>query len=196
MFAHWFTAVVVPLAALLGRLAVGGLFVLAGWSKLRASPSRFLEVLLAYDLLPRAVTAWFAEAVPLGEVTVGCFLILGLFTPLAALAAAFLLVVFTSAVGTALVRNKDINCGCFGGHRRIQSQRWVILSRNSASLLALALVAPSGARLVALDQALPLSMGMAWWSAGLVALLGFSLLLRGVSQTDAAAPVSTRVDVH
>lgn len=196
MFGHWFTAVVLPLVALLARLAVGALFILAGSAKLRAGRSRFLEVLLAYDLLPNAMTRWFAEAVPLAEVTVGSFLILGLFTPLAAIAAAFLLVVFTGAVVMALVRNKDVECGCFGGHGRIQSQRWVILSRNSASLLALALVAPSGARLVALDQALPLSVGLAWWSAGLVALLGFSLLLRGVSQTVAAASVSTRVDVH
>ena len=101
--------------ALLLRLALGGLLVVAGALKLR-DPSGFAVEIANYQLLP-ALAPYLAAALPVTEILLG----LGLaFFPLAwrrsaAIGVGLLLLTFAIAVASAYLRGINIACGCFGG---------------------------------------------------------------------------------
>lgn len=114
-----------------GRILVGGVLLIAGVAKIRAGESRFLKDILAYDLLPQWASYLLARWLPWVEVLTGVLLIAGLFAPFAAIAGFGLLLVFAGAVGLALWRGKEINCGCFGTAHTAKAQ-WRIVYRNLA----------------------------------------------------------------
>lgn len=126
----------------IGRLLVGAILLIAGAAKLRAGQSRFLKDILAYELLPHWASYLLAHWLPAIEVLTGGLLIVGLFAPLAPIAGFTLLLVFAGAVGLALWRGKEINCGCFGTTNRAKAQ-WKIVYRNLA-LMAMLLPAVAG----------------------------------------------------
>lgn len=101
----------VPLAC---RLAVGVLFVAAGAAKL-LEPGSFTATLLAYQVLPVGLIRPLALTLPWLEVLLGAYLLVGLFTRMAAWAAIAFLLVFIGAIGQALLRGISLqDCGCFG----------------------------------------------------------------------------------
>ena len=100
------------LVVLLCRLAVGGVFIYASLDKL-AHPQAFAEAIHHYRLVPYALLHPSALLLPMLEFVLGAALVLGIARRGASLWAAFLLVVFTIAIGTALARGLDISCGCF-----------------------------------------------------------------------------------
>jgi uncharacterized membrane protein YphA (DoxX/SURF4 family) len=103
---------------LLCRLIVGGVFIYASLDKL-ANPQAFAEVIHHYRIVPMALLHPAALLLPMVEFVVGAALVLGLGRRGAALILAALLVVFMGGIGSALLRNLDISCGCFntdGGH--------------------------------------------------------------------------------
>ncbi len=106
------------LLVLLCRLAVGGVFIYASLDKL-AHPQAFAEVIHHYRIVPMALLHPAALLLPMVEFVVGAALVLGLGRRGAALILAVLLLVFMGGIGSALLRNLDISCGCFntdGGH--------------------------------------------------------------------------------
>jgi uncharacterized membrane protein YphA (DoxX/SURF4 family) len=66
------------IATFFARIVVGLLFIVAGWSKLRAGESFFLRTVLAYELLPQSLSLAVARSLPLVEVVIGSMLLLGL----------------------------------------------------------------------------------------------------------------------
>jgi hypothetical protein len=104
-----------PLILLL-RVFLGALLLYAAASKWRA-PHDFAEEVANYRILPAALVPLFSAAT-LGVETVLGLLLLSVFSASlaleAALATAGLLLVFTGAVASALVRDLKIECGCFG----------------------------------------------------------------------------------
>lgn len=68
------------ITAFLARIAVGILFVVAGWSKLRVDKSLFLRTVLAYELLPSFLSSIVASILPPMEITIGLMLLVGLLT--------------------------------------------------------------------------------------------------------------------
>jgi uncharacterized membrane protein YphA (DoxX/SURF4 family) len=126
-----------PLAVLL-RLGLGGLLVLAGLLKLR-DPAGFAIEIANYQFFP-ALAPYVAAALPATEVVLGLGLI---FLPAswriaAAAGVGVLLVAFTVAVGSAYLRGINIVCGCFGGGGDTIGP--LTLARNLSLLAALALV--------------------------------------------------------
>ena len=106
------------LLVLLCRLIVGGVFIYASLDKL-AHPQAFAEVIHHYRIVPMALLHPAALLLPMVEFVVGAALVLGLGRRGAALILAVLLLVFMGGIGSALLRNLDISCGCFntdGGH--------------------------------------------------------------------------------
>jgi len=96
---------------LAARLLLGAIFLLAGGAKL-GTPAAFASALTAYRLLPAALVPAVAFALPWLEVLIGVYLVLGLFTRWAALAA---LGLFMLALSAALLRGLPLaGCGCFG----------------------------------------------------------------------------------
>jgi len=100
--------------ALLLRLVLGALLIVAGLLKLR-DPTAFATEIANYQLLPRGA-AVLAAVLPSIEVVVGASLLAlpRLWRRGAAAAALALFVVFTGAVASAYFRRINIDCGCFG----------------------------------------------------------------------------------
>jgi uncharacterized membrane protein YphA (DoxX/SURF4 family) len=100
--------------ALVLRLGLGGLLVVAGALKLRA-PVAFATEIANYQLVP-AVAPYVAAVLPVVELVIGGALVVAprAWRRAAALAALGLLATFTVAVATAYLRRINIDCGCFG----------------------------------------------------------------------------------
>jgi uncharacterized membrane protein YphA (DoxX/SURF4 family) len=96
------------------RLGLGGLFVVTGALKI-LDPSAFAIEIHNYQLLP-ALAPLLAASLPAIELAVGVALVLGTrpWVRAGALATFALMVVFTAAVASAVLRGINISCGCFG----------------------------------------------------------------------------------
>lgn len=125
------------LAAMVGRVAVGAILVVAGLMKLRAGQRLLIETVLGYGLLPSRVAAAVARIIPWSEIGLGLCLLLALAIPTAVMASIALLLLFTSAITANLLRGRLNACGCFAS--RTAEIGWRMVARN-AVLIALLLL--------------------------------------------------------
>jgi putative oxidoreductase len=131
-----------PLLAMAMRLALGGLFVVAGLLKLR-DPAGFAQEIVNYDLAP-VLAPYLAIALPAVEVVAGLALIA--FPPAwrraGAVTVAGLMLMFLVATLVVIARGVNIECGCFGtGSGPVG---WSTVLRDLALLgLAVLLAAPA-----------------------------------------------------
>ena len=101
--------------ALLFRFLLGSVFVASGFNKLRLPISHFAEAIETYHLVGPDISFWMAALIPWFELVAGIFLILGLYTKQSARVIFVMLIVFISALASALIRKLDLSdCGCFG----------------------------------------------------------------------------------
>jgi uncharacterized membrane protein YphA (DoxX/SURF4 family) len=125
----------IPLLAQLARLALAGVFLYAGLSKL-LDPAAFAVSIENYRLLPCAPSGWVALYLPWLET--GCAP--GLFLPRLRLGATALLAAlcagFCVFLTSALLRGLDISCGCFGGDAAARSDLRLPLLRATLLLAA------------------------------------------------------------
>jgi uncharacterized membrane protein YphA (DoxX/SURF4 family) len=125
--------------ALVLRLGLGGLLIVAGVLKLRA-PVAFATEIANYQLVP-AVAPYVAAVLPVLELVIGGALVVAprAWRRAAALAALGMLATFTVAVASAYFRRINIDCGCFGtGGGPITG---LTLVRNVVLMLAASLLA-------------------------------------------------------
>lgn len=123
------------------RLLLGAVFLFSALGKARG-PRHFAATVASYRLLPLAWTQPVAFLLIGAEAVVGVLLLMGWYTRAAASACALLLVVFTLAVGTNLVRGrKELECGCFGarvahriGVRHLLGQSLLLLAALCVAL--------------------------------------------------------------
>ena len=102
-----------PYPTLFSRLALGGIFLLYGLSKLK-TPLQFANDIDAYEMgIPPVIVDTMARVLPIMEIGLGIWLLLGLFMRFSAIIAAALMSIFTIAITQAWVRGIDANCGCF-----------------------------------------------------------------------------------
>jgi uncharacterized membrane protein YphA (DoxX/SURF4 family) len=97
---------------LFARVVLGVLFIVASANKV-SDPTAFAVSIEGYKLLPHNAALVAATVLPWMELISGVLLVLGVFHRGAGLLLFGLLVVFTIAVVSALVRGLDISCGCF-----------------------------------------------------------------------------------
>jgi uncharacterized membrane protein YphA (DoxX/SURF4 family) len=95
------------------RLLVGGAFVIAGVLKI-SDPAKFALDVSHYRLLPHELINLVAILVPWLEVTIGSFVLAGIWLRAAALLITCLTAMFFAIIMSALVRGLNIECGCFG----------------------------------------------------------------------------------
>jgi uncharacterized membrane protein YphA (DoxX/SURF4 family) len=95
------------------RIFLAAVFLLAGWPKLLDSEGTLRSV-RAFRLLPEALAAPFGYALPMVELAIAVLLIAGLFTRVAALVTAGMMVMFLFGIVSAWARGLSIECGCFG----------------------------------------------------------------------------------
>ena len=104
-----------PYPTLVSRLGLGGIFLLAGLTKLGV-PASFADDIRAYELpLPDPLVQIMAVGLPPLEVGLGVWLLAGLFTRFAAAISGGLMAIFLIAISQAAARGLDINCGCVPG---------------------------------------------------------------------------------
>src|SRR5207249_3414703 len=88
---------------------------------------------------PAALVPLAAATLPGIELVLGAALALGVWTRPAGVAATALLTVFTFAIGAALLRGIDIECGCFGSHG--QPTTWRAFVRDTGFVAAAGFIA-------------------------------------------------------
>jgi putative oxidoreductase len=128
----------VRIALLCARLGTAAILIVAALAKLR-DPQALAQDIANYRVLPAALVPAAATALPGVELVLGAALALGWWTRAAGVAATALLGVFTIAIGTALLRGIDIECGCFGGQGHPAT--WWTFARDVGFALAAACVA-------------------------------------------------------
>jgi uncharacterized membrane protein YphA (DoxX/SURF4 family) len=95
------------------RLAIAALFLFAAVTKL-VDPSSFAQQIANYQLTPWLATAVLSVFLPALELSVGVCLLLGRWESGALAWVAILLIIFSGALLSAIVRGLSIDCGCFG----------------------------------------------------------------------------------
>jgi uncharacterized membrane protein YphA (DoxX/SURF4 family) len=101
------------------RVALGAIFIYAGWVKLQDPWQLFAAGVASYELLPMWAVTFVARTLPWFEILLGVVLISGFFIRISSTAVAALLAVFFSLIVRAYLQGKVINCGCFGGYEPI-----------------------------------------------------------------------------
>jgi putative oxidoreductase len=113
------TSVGVPQLRVLGwvalalRIALAGLFILAGVLKL-LDPAEFAVEISRYQLIPWWCCALLALLLPWLEICMGIALLTRWFLRGALVWVTVLLIVFSLALLSAMLRGLSIDCGCFG----------------------------------------------------------------------------------
>ncbi len=135
-----------PYATLASRIILGGVFLVAGATKI-ANPGALAAAIRSYELpLPEWFVSLSAHALPYLEVLLGLYLLAGLFTKISAWATNGLTLLFLLALLQGVVRGLEIDCGCFGFSAGNTSNLWLAAARD-VGLLVLGLhvaLAPLG----------------------------------------------------
>jgi uncharacterized membrane protein YphA (DoxX/SURF4 family) len=127
----------------LGRALVGGVFVLAGFSKVLLPQAEVVALMQQYTVLPAALIPWIATLLPWLELASGTALIIGFYTTLAAGIIGVQLVMFIALMLVVLGLGVPIaDCGCFGNLGWSETPLQVLIR----DLLLLALLVPVLAR--------------------------------------------------
>ena len=96
------------------RLAMAGILIAAAIPKAQDLPQSIIAV-RAYRLLPEALVPFVGTMLPFLEFTLAVFLLLGLFTRIAAIVWLVMMAGFMIGVAWAWFKGYSIDCGCFGG---------------------------------------------------------------------------------
>jgi uncharacterized membrane protein YphA (DoxX/SURF4 family) len=129
-----------PVMVLIGRVALGLVFVYAAYSKFYFNGAWhfgdyhfFFGMLVdSYHILPDWGVQLMARYLPWVEIAIGVFLIAGIGARWAGAFASTLLGVFIVAMARAKYLGLEINCGCFGNNEKLGT---ATLIRDSAFLV-------------------------------------------------------------
>ena len=109
----------VKIVLLILRVALGGIFMYAGYVKLKDPWQLFAAGVASYEVLPMWAVEVVARTLPWFEVAIGVVMISGYFFRTSSTIIATMLAVFFTLIVRAYVQGKEINCGCFGGNEPI-----------------------------------------------------------------------------
>lgn len=114
---------------LFARVVLGMLFIVASIDKV-SDPVAFAVSVDSYKLLSHNASLVVATVLPWMELICGMCLVFGMLQRGAGLLLLGLLVVFTVAVVSALVRGLDISCGCFTQDPAAAKVGWLKIVEN------------------------------------------------------------------
>ncbi len=101
------------------RCLMGALFLYSALVKLR-DPHAFAENILHYRILEGPLVAWLAWGIPWMELYCGAsLLLLAPFRKASWIWIKVMLLLFTVAKLSAVLRGLDVSCGCFGGDQPV-----------------------------------------------------------------------------
>jgi len=102
-----------PWLGLAVRLTAAAIWLFAGITKL-SDLDGFRAQVDAYQVLPHVLVSPFSYGLPLVEVAIGGYLLVGAMVRPTAILACVLMVIFLVAEAQAWARGLSIDCGCFG----------------------------------------------------------------------------------
>jgi uncharacterized membrane protein YphA (DoxX/SURF4 family) len=141
---------VLGIAVLVARVLVGGVFIVAGASKI-GNAAYFAAQIAAFGIVPQPLVAPMALLLPFLEVLLGGYLVIGLYARLAGWIAAIQLLIFAAAIASAVMRGLSLSCGCFGPNDQTVTS-WPEAGRDVALALVAVFVALRGPGMLALDR--------------------------------------------
>ncbi len=123
---------------LLLRVALAGIFIYAGYVKLRDPWQLFAASIASYEIVPMWAAEILAKTFPWFEVAIGAGLLIGwkLLRPSAVLIT-LVLIFFNVMLWRAFLQGKEIDCGCFGTGEALT---WKTLVRDGSMLAGALLV--------------------------------------------------------
>ena len=124
---------ILRIAALVLRIALGGIFLYAAYTKLKLPWQIFAMGIDSYKVLPEWGTALVARTLPWLEVVIGLLLIVGRLRRVSTVATSALLLVFFGLMVRAYAKGMQIDCGCFGPGDVLS---WKTLLRDGSMLAA------------------------------------------------------------
>jgi uncharacterized membrane protein YphA (DoxX/SURF4 family) len=123
---------VLDIAVLVLRVILAGVFLYAGYVKLRDPWQLFAASIASYEIVPMKVGEIIAKTFPWFEVALGAGLLIGRrLLPPAAVLTALVLVFFNVMLWRAFLQGKEIDCGCFGPGEALT---WKTLVRDGSML--------------------------------------------------------------
>ena len=132
------------------RVVIGVIFIVAGAAKV-GHAAEFAAQIAGFRILPQVVIAPMALALPFLEILLGGYLIVGLFTRVAAWIAVILFAAFDLAIASAVVRGMTVSCGCFGPNDKTVTT-WAEVARDAVFVLIALVVALRPPGTLALDR--------------------------------------------
>lgn len=102
-----------PYILWLGRIVLAVLFLWAAWGKI-SDPQGFARALWNYRMIPDPVIPILAIGMPIFEALAAIAILLPPLQKGGSIVLLGLLGVFIVALGSALARGLDVDCGCFG----------------------------------------------------------------------------------
>jgi uncharacterized membrane protein YphA (DoxX/SURF4 family) len=119
---------------LIARIIVGSVFLAAGILKVGHAPD-LGSTIVAFKLwLPSAFVGFSAIALPLFEIVLGLYLLLGWQLRIVSVVSVALLLVFIAALSSVVVRGIATPCGCFGP-RETDPVTWWTVMRDGAAII-------------------------------------------------------------
>ena len=119
------------IAVLALRIALGAIFVYAGYVKLIQPWQLFAAGIAEYEIVPLWAATYMAKTLPWFELLLGLLLMIGRWSRTATVIVSGLLLVFFSLMVRAFTQGKEISCGCFGPNEMIS---WRTLLRDGSML--------------------------------------------------------------
>lgn len=138
---------------LIGRIALAGIFLAAGYFKLREPWLQFAVSLSSFKILPDEWLELVAKTLPWAEVVLGVAILSGILLRWTALISTLILTVFLSVLTRSYLMGIHADCGCFGSGEPLGPKT---LARDS-TMLILSLAVMIGAFLVQRRTAQPKS---------------------------------------
>ncbi|MCE5291683.1 MAG: DoxX family membrane protein [Nocardiaceae bacterium] len=100
--------------SLVARLGLAAVWLISGYIK-ASNPLQTVVAVRAYELVPESLIYPMANSLPLLELLLGFFLLIGFAVRQTAVASALLLIVLMTVIASSWARGLSIDCGCFGG---------------------------------------------------------------------------------
>ena len=114
---------------LLLRLVIGGAFLYAGYLKIR-EPQAFADSIASFKILPIELINVMALGLPPLEIILGVMLVTGWRMRVASFGVLLLSIIFAFALGQALMRGLQVDCGCFGSGKPSTLKTFLALGRD------------------------------------------------------------------
>lgn len=109
-----------------GRLAIAGMFLYAGYEKVREPWLQFAISVDSFKAVPDSWIQPIARILPWGEIALGFALLTGILTRWFALTATLLLTLFLTVGIRAYALGLIVDCGCFGvGNGGAIDAKWI-----------------------------------------------------------------------